>query len=181
MRWVWTIGANVTLWMLLASLSIATGACAGRGGLEGRTTYRGPASTFRVGRIGDDWRRVDVGRQPGFAFSQDGLGAVIEVHVACRADLDIPLVALTNQLLFGFTDREYLAQETVPMDHRAAQRTHIRAKLDGVERELLLYVLKKDGCVYDFVLSARPGAPFDRARTDFDRLVAGFQTGEARS
>ena len=46
-------------------------------------------------------------------------------------------------------------------------------------RELLLYVIKKDECTYDFALVAAPGASYERAEADFERFVSGFST-EAR-
>jgi hypothetical protein len=68
-----------------------------------------------------------------------------------------------------------LNEETVPMDSREALRTHLYAKLDGVRRELLLYVLKKDGCVYDFSLVAPPGTSFSSARQVYEELVGRFR------
>jgi hypothetical protein len=59
------------------------------------------------------------------------------------------------------------------MDQREALRTEISAKLDGVQRHFLAYVLKKDGCVYDFVrISDKPDTDAD----DFERFVSGFAT-----
>ena len=44
------------------------------------------------------------------------------------------------------------------MDGREAMHTVMSAKLDGVPKMFDAYVLKKDGCVYDFVdiLGRRP-------------------------
>ena len=42
-------------------------------------------------------------------------------------------------------------QQLVEMDGREALRTHLIAKLDGVPKRFTVYVLKKDGCVYDFL------------------------------
>ncbi|MBX3250607.1 MAG: hypothetical protein KF901_25745 [Myxococcales bacterium] len=120
------------------------------------------------------WQRLSVGRSNDLAWER--AGAVIQINGACRDSLDIPLVALTNHLLVGFTEREIVAQELVPMDGREALRTHVRAKLDGVARELVLHVLKKDGCVYDMALVAPPGSPFDAARASYDALLESFGT-----
>ena len=88
---------------------------------------------------------------------------------------DVPLPALTKHLLFGFTERQVQSQERIPLDGREALVTHAMAKLDGVPRELVLVVLKKNGCVYDFALAA-PHETFERARHDYEALVAGFRT-----
>ena len=62
------------------------------------------------------------------------------------------------------------------MDGREALRTHLLAKLDGVPREILLQILKKDDCVYDFGLITPTGGAFESALGDFDQLLAGFTT-----
>jgi hypothetical protein len=50
------------------------------------------------------------------------------------------------------------------------------AKLDGVPREILLQILKKDACVYDFGLITPPGTSFEDSLSDFDAMLAGFTT-----
>jgi hypothetical protein len=67
-------------------------------------------------------------------------------------------------------------EDVVAMDGREALRTHLNAKLDGVPREILLQILKKDGCVYDFGLITPPGEAFEDALSDFDEMLAGFTT-----
>lgn len=125
---------------------------------------------------GPGWRAVEVERHNDLAYANDRLGAVIQVNGSCDPGLDIPLPALTNHLLFGFTERNIDAQELVPMDGREALRTQVRAKLDGVPRQLELVVLKKDGCVYDFALVARPGASFSEAQAVFHAMLDSFGT-----
>ena len=102
--------------------------------------------------------------------------AIMQVDSKCNPAFDIPLKALTMHLLIGFTDKNVASQDILEMDGREAMRTHLEAKLDGVPRELLLQVLKKNGCVYDFALVAPPGPRFDAALSDFELLIDGFAT-----
>ncbi|HEX8953495.1 MAG TPA: hypothetical protein VF945_16680, partial [Polyangia bacterium] len=67
--------------------------------------------------------------------------------------------------------------ETVPLDRREALRTRVTAKLDGVPMTLELYVVKRDGCIFDLSYAAPPDA-FERGAADFRRFVDGF--GDAR-
>jgi len=151
-------------------------ACGGTGTFDGQVYSDGEAS-YSLGEPGSGWGRLSVEDDNDLAWSHDGLAAVIQINASCDPDLDIPLEALTNHLLIGFTDREVREEELVPMISRQALRTHVRARLDGVPRELLLVVLKKDGCVYDFALVAPPGDRFRRARGAYDRLIGSFRTG----
>lgn len=147
--------------------------------------HDGPVS-FRVEALGAPWQRIDVGDQNDLAWSHEPLAAIAQVNATCdQPDQDVPLQTLTRHLLNGFTAYTFPPADdadslTLPMDGREALRTHLVAKLDGVPRELLLVVMKKDDCIYDFALVAPPGAAFEHARPDFERLVLSFRA-EARA
>lgn len=164
------------LCLALASASLGCGGATYASGVF----HDGPVS-FRVDGLDAPWERVAVGEHNDLAWSNAPLAAIAQVNATCdQPDQDVPLQALTRHLLNGFTAYTYPPADeadlqTVPMDGREALRTHLVAKLDGVPRELLLVVMKKDDCIYDFALVAPPGAPFERARTDFDHLVSSFR------
>ncbi len=113
---------------------------------------------------------------PDLAWNHEALSAAILVNHSCNPDLDIPLQALTQHLLIGFTERDVRSQETIPMSSREALRTLATAKLDGVPREIEFIVLKKNGCVYDFALVGPQDERFARAKEDYRALLAGFET-----
>lgn len=142
--------------------------------------YRGDRTSYRIGEVSGDWTRVTVDRQNDLAWHNGAKGAVMHVDSDCDPGLDIPLTALRSHLIIGFTEREIVEEEVVEMDGREALRTHFRGKLDGVPRDILLQILKKDDCVYDFGLITPTGPGFDEARVDFDRMLAGFTTTVGR-
>lgn len=143
--------------------------------------FRDGEAYYRIGPVGDRWTPLAVEDQNDLAWHDPATDAIVQVNATCDPGADVPLTALTNHLLAGFTARELRGEGLVPLDGREALRTHVVARLDGVTRELLLYVLKKDGCVYDFALVTAPGAPFERALEGFEPFVSGFRTlgGEA--
>jgi hypothetical protein len=158
----------------IACLTVALCACGGAS-LSGGV-YRDQEARYRIGSLGTGWRQLDVAEQNDLAWHHDGLDAIVQVNATCDPGSDVPLTALTNHLLIGFTDRDVREQAVVPMDGREALRTHVVARLDGVQRDLLFYVMKKDDCVYDFALIAPPGTPFAQARPAFERFLSGFTT-----
>ena len=138
---------------------------------DGRV-YRKGELAFRVGPIPPSWRRIEVD-QTLLAFRDDAGEATMAVNGRCGLDGDdVPLAALTQHLFLQFTDRALRAQELVNLDGREALRSELVGKLDGVPKHYLVYVLKKDGCVYDFVRVANDGA----GHAEFDRFVRGFST-----
>jgi hypothetical protein len=137
--------------------------------------YHGHGLHFRTGPIAPSWRELE-GAHARLAFRDDPAETTVLVNARCGEPSDDgPLLALTAHLFLTFTDREIMEQVTVEMDGREALHTVMRAKLDGVAKVFDAYVLKKDGCVYDFVSISAPGQ-FSVARGPFEAFVAGFHT-----
>ncbi len=161
------------------SLALVIAAGCGGGATFVHDVYQDREATYRVGELGAGWERLSIGDND-LAWHNASIGAVAQVNATCDPFQDVPLTALTNHLLIGFTDRDYRSSETVPLDGREALRTHVVAKLDGVPRELLFYVLKKNDCTYDFSLITPAGDGYREAEPMFERLVAGFTTEVSR-
>ena len=159
---------------LASALAMGTACGGARSSFDG-AVYRSGAIAFRVPQVPAEWRRVEV-TDGALAFRDEAHDGSVLVNARCgEKDGDAPLVALTNQLVMGTTERVAIVEETLPFDGREARHTRMSAKLDGVARELDIFVLKKDGCVYDFVYVAAPehaaaGAPA------FEGFVRGFHT-----
>jgi hypothetical protein len=136
--------------------------------------YRGDGLAFRLGDIPPTWKRLEV-TNVRLAFRDEPAESTVLVNARCGKDADVPLLALTQHLFMMFTEREAIEQTVVPMDGREAMHTILRAKLDGVPKMFDAYVLKKDGCVYDFVVVSPP-TKFEPNRQVFENFVSGFHT-----
>ncbi|MFK8004563.1 MAG: hypothetical protein AB8H86_33655 [Polyangiales bacterium] len=136
--------------------------------------YRDGAVHFAVEAPSGPWRSTEVEGAHDLAWTHSESAAVIHVGGSCDPRLDLPLPALTNHLLIGFTEREVLSEERRPFQGREALDSHVVAKLDGVVRELRLLVLKKDDCVYDFALVSSRSA-FADANVTFTGVIDSFE------
>lgn len=135
--------------------------------------YDDGALRFRTGPVPASWRSIESDGTL-LAFRDDQAGATVAVNGRCGVDGDdVPLASLTQHLFLQFTERELQSQEELTLDGRAALRTELTGKLDGVPKQFLVYVLKKDGCVYDFWRIGEPGAGDFAA---FEGFVRGFAT-----
>ncbi len=135
--------------------AVLVGGCGGGSALEA-SVYQGDGFSFRVGDIPADWQPIEVS-DAALAFRDGGAGGTIVVNGRCDRDgEDVPLASLTQHLFLRFTEREIQKEETVPFDGREALHTVVTAKLDGVPKSFSVWVLKKDGCVYDLVYIADP-------------------------
>lgn len=157
--------------LLLSAFVVS--ACSGPSFAGG--VYRDRSVAFRLGDKPASWQRIEVS-DAKLAFRDDSAQTTTLVNARCDLDgEDAPLASLTQHLFLLFTEREIIEEQLLPLDGREALRTVLRAKLDGVPKAFEVYVLKKDGCVYDFVQVSAPET-FDDGRPAFARFVEGFET-----
>jgi hypothetical protein len=117
---------------------------------DGRVFRKGDVA-FRLERLPTGWRPIEIS-DTALAFRDDENAATVAINGRCGKDAeDVPLQSLTQHLFLQFTDRQLEQQEVFPLDGREALRTEMIAKLDGVPKYFHVVVLKKDGCVYDFL------------------------------
>jgi hypothetical protein len=166
---------GLSRFVLLALLGCASVAACASSGFDGHV-YRNGQLRFRVGQIPSNWRAIDVD-DALLAFRDDPANATIAVNGRCGVDGDdVPLASLTQHLFLQFTARDIETQKPLSLDGREALRTELTAALDGVKKHYVVYVLKKDGCVYDFMYIAGDGDA--GAIASFDAFVQGFSTLE---
>lgn len=162
----------LSLWIAVALTAVASGC--GRPGLSGNVFRQGDIA-FRVGPVPERWQPVQAeieGDLASFAFRDPELAVTVGAAGRCHRDGDdVPLRALTQHLYLGFTNREIQDEQELRLDNRAALRTEMTARLDGVPKHFVFVVLKKDGCVYDFWRIA--DQPSDTSA--FDTFVLGFE------
>lgn len=160
----------------VVALALASG-CASTGLSD--QVYRGDGFAFRIGQVPSSWQAIRVS-DAALAWRDEAAGGTVVVNARCDRDgEDVPLAALTQHLFLKFTDRTIQKEETVPLDGREALHTQITAKLDGVPKAFSVWVVKKDGCVYDLVYIADPGrfeagvGPFDAFARQLQALPRG--------
>jgi hypothetical protein len=164
------------LFPALSALAAAALGLAGCGGarFEGNV-FHGEGFAFRVPPPPPAWERIDVSHG-SLAFRDKANGATVAVNGRCGRDAgDVPLGALTQHLFLMFTDRTIVKEEVVPFDGREAMHTVLTAKLDGVPKQFEVWVMKKDGCVYDIYYIAPPER-YPLGQAAFDRFARGFAT-----
>lgn len=164
---------HVHLSLALAGVLAGVFAVACGGASFDGATYRNENVAFRVPRPPAGWEPLDISHG-ALAYRDREHDAIIAVNGRCGVDdEDVPLASLTHHLFLQFTDRSIRTQEVVPFNGREAMHSELSAKLDGVPKMFDVWVLKKDGCVYDLVLIAPP-ASFDAGLGQFHTFVRGF-------
>lgn len=152
-----------------AALALAVG-CGGATFEQG--VFDNGTVRYRIGMPGGAFERVEVSDND-LAFFHERFGS-IAVNSTCEDYEDVPKRALLNHLLFGTREREYRVEETVTIDGRGALHAIVDLQLDGVPMTLEVFLLKKDGCVYDMTRIASREA-FEPGRPYFLEFVSGFE------
>ncbi len=127
---------------------------------------------YRVAAPPAGWRQLKLSGND-LAYVSDDKAHSIAVNATCENHEDPPLEVLTQHLLLGFTDRENKQTETLMLDGREALRSRYVAKLDGIPVGLDMVVMKKDGCVHDFVYLS-PVDRGDSQRPVFEQVLKAF-------
>lgn len=150
--------------------AVALLACGGPE-FDGRV-FRDGNVAFRLHNVPSDWRTLEIS-DTAVAFRDDANAATVAINGRCGQDAeDVPLKALTQHLFLQFTQREQFTQALLALDGREAMRTRMVAKLDGVSKFFDVVVLKKNGCVFDFLQIANSS----QDPNQFLRFVRGFSS-----
>ena len=142
------------------------------GQLKGAIFEKGNLS-YHVAKLDfEHWNQLKVSGNDLAFMSREG-GFLLALNSTCKEHGDAPLEALTQHLLIGFTQREKLESQRIAVDGREGLVSRYVAKMDGVARELDLFVFKKDGCIFDISYIAPQGRG-ERWRGEFERMVEEF-------
>lgn len=91
----------------------------------------------------------------------------------CDDQGDSSLEQYTDHLRIDWTQWKPLERHEERLAGRAALRTVSQGRLDGVLLQCEFVVMKKNGCLFDFMYVARPDA-FENGRSQFQKVVEGF-------
>ncbi len=150
-------------------------ACIGCGAQFDGRVYRARGVSFAVSAVPPGWQALP-GREAALAFRDATAQATVLVNARCGLTSDdVPLTALTQHLFIEFTRRTIEEQTLAPFDGREALHSRLSAELDGVPMRYDVWVLKKDGCVYDLLYFAPPST-FDRGQPAFAKFAESFTT-----
>ncbi len=133
-------------------------------------------ATYSFGLPSGSWRPVRDVNEIQVAWINgdlDGVG-LIELHVQCDEQGDSSLHQYTDHLRIDWDGWTVVEQGEASLIGRAALRTVVDAELDGIPRRNELWVVKKNGCLFDLRYSAGK-TDFAAGQADFATVVQGFR------
>lgn len=131
-------------------------------------------TTYRFGDPGPGWQPVRNLKDVQVAWIRPEIGGAIHIHAQCDDQGDSSLDQYTDHLRIDWTRWDVESQEQTRLLDRAALHTIVSAELDGVPRRNELWVVKKNGCLFDLMYSADPPR-FEEGRAAFADVVRGLR------
>jgi|GEM_PF-1008495 len=130
---------------------------------------------YNVGPLSASWRFDRIPPYKMIHFYSEEFKSSIATDAFCDdAFDDASLRTLTTHLHFDLTERKIKSEKEFMLDDRGALRTVALGKVDGVEIVLDTVVIKKDNCLFDFILVGDP-AFHEKAAADFEQFFGGFK------
>ena len=164
--------------MCRAPLALALGAVIAFTACAGRRIENGVYHSdkgYRLTLPGSEWSVAADSKADIELRHQDGLAAMLANAECDDRAKSRSAGLLLGQLLIGLRDRATIEENEVSLDGRQALHRVLdgRVAADGAPTRIEAYVLKEQGCVYDFAYAAPP-ASFEAWRADFRRFVESF-------
>ena len=110
------------------SVCILLNACVTPRGVLQDRNFKKRDTQYRIGDPGKNWQRLYL-KDADLAWLNERSSSTILVNSQCKEAKDIPLAALTVQLLIGMTEQNIESQTTLPWSDREALETIVTAKI----------------------------------------------------
>jgi len=131
--------------------------------------------SYGVGVLPPAWKQSPLAPYKVLVFYNESYQSSIETDAFCdRSFDDASLSVLTTHLHVGIAEKKIKKENPFMLDGRAALRSIVNGKVDGVEVVLDSVVIKKDNCLFDFVLVSKP-SKYSGAVSDFEKFFEGFR------
>ena len=153
--------------LLLSFTIIIVSSCSFVSNSEGNIKSK----TLNVNFNRSGWKKIAPDRGD-FAFRNDKHKSFILINSLCRKYDSTSLEQLTDNLLAGLQRPVVGEQKESRVFDRSALRTKAVGALDGVKTSMLILVVKKDRCIYDFALISPGESISSSLEADFEHLLS---------
>jgi len=106
-----------------------------------------------------------------YAFIHNKTRSTIIINSLCQKYERTTLHQLTDNILAGLMEVKIEEQAEHRLFDRAALKTKANGILDGVNTYFLIDVVKKDRCIYDFILITKSADLRNQLTSDFEQLL----------
>jgi hypothetical protein len=109
------------------------------------------SETYSVRFQDSQWEAVSPD-ESDLAFNHKKLGSILLANSMCRKYESTSLKNLTFNLFAGVENFKIVTRKPIKFSERDALKSYATGVLDGVKVNFITVTLKKNRCIYDFVL-----------------------------
>jgi hypothetical protein len=91
---------------------------------------------------------------------------------ACRKYDPSNLPTLTNSILTGINNVEFIEKSTITHQEREALLVIAKGSVDGIERYFRILTTQKNNCIYDLALIATSRKNLEKDTADFNNFIS---------
>jgi len=129
--------------------------------------------SYNVGELPRGWYEIETDAR-AIAFYHDAYRSTMFTDAFCKdAFDDVSHEKLIAKMVGGLQGLQTISSKTFQLDERRALQKHFRGSLDGIEVGVVAVVVKKDQCLFDFVL-VTPPQPEKQVTEDFEHFYQAF-------
>ena len=107
-----------------------------------------------------------------YAFVNPATNSIITVNSLCGKYASTSLRHLTENLMGGIDDIQTTQRQTLNFVGREALWSEITGKTDGVPVYLIVQIVRKNECIYDFILISATEEVRTKDIVDFKKLLS---------
>lgn len=108
---------------------------------------------------------------PDLALNNKFTNSFFLFNSACRRHEASDLNILSNSILAGINDVEYLHKEKVFHQDREASLSVARGSMDGIQRYFRILTTQKNNCIYDYALISTNLTNLNQDTEDFTKFT----------
>ena len=123
---------------------------------------------------GKDWKEIDPD-QSDYATYNTKTNSIMIVNSYCKKYANTSLYTLRGQILSGIADTQILEEKMDSFEKRKMLSTSLTGNIDGVKRFFHINILKKNRCLYDFMLITSDQQLLQNHQNDLDKLMTSSQ------
>jgi hypothetical protein len=132
-----------------------------------------PATGFSFPQPLKGWKVLPLSEGAQRLYQHVSTGSVLSVSSLCDRYATAPLSRLVRNPLAPLGALKEIESQKLTISDRDAEQLHVSGSLDGVKVEVVMVVLRKNECIFDFSLQASPQIQ-NSVKNEFLKMVKGF-------
>lgn len=125
---------------------------------------------MRINFLSSNWKPLTPDTAD-YAVQNPVTSSIITANSMCKKYDSTSLKHLTINIMSGVEEPETLHTQTLMFSGREALKTSIKGKLDGVITYMDIMTVRKNRCVYDFILISPSSQSFKKDQASFERFL----------